>query len=125
MGRALGGVGRESKSATQVLIAVLVEILTIVFEPEFKSMLALDPGQVIDHLSGVVLDLVGVVSIVAEGAETVSVETSAGHAPLDRRAGVQIRNAQRGHGVRGERAGRANRVEKARVTETRFVHEIG
>src|SRR5579863_7069205 len=97
MGCALGGVRRKGISSTQVLIAELVEILAFIFEPEFQGVLALDPGQVIDQLRSVVLVLVGVVGIVADAAETVSVETLAGDAPLDRRAWAQIGNAQRAH----------------------------
>src|SRR5579862_3191716 len=54
LGRALSRVGRESESAAQILIPVLVEILAVVFEPEFESVLALDPGEVVDDLRGVV-----------------------------------------------------------------------
>src|SRR5215471_6428019 len=116
--------GLEYKLSAGELVAHLIVVLPVVFEPKLESVLAVDPGQLVQELQGVVVVGKRTVGAVADSGERGSVENDVRNSPGYRSTALLIRYAQPRNDIGVKSQESTERVIEPGVTEAGFVYEV-
>src|SRR5438105_6275289 len=122
--RVLGCVRLERKDAARELVTHLIEILSVVFETEFKRVLAMDPRNFVGKLHSVVIDRERTIVGVADRGEPPSVKHGVRNSPGNRSTGALVRDADVTDDVAAAGAQGSKRVKETRITETGVIHQV-